>query len=107
MINHLVRKFFDESVDEIFQGDSRHGVRNFIKNHENKNKCIDNLTREIKNLEYQGKFLQEIHMKGLVKDIVKMFSRNALALKEKELARVVPLDAFDHFENKNEFKQIK
>ncbi len=84
----VIREEFDNYVNKTFPGQD---IKNFLIRHERKELLVNNLTIEIRNAEHMFNRLGDTQdekrkmIKGLMKDLTRMFCKAALDAKAKEM----------------------
>jgi hypothetical protein len=83
-LREIIATAFDKEVKSLFSTNEE--VRKHILNHERKNLCIDNITREIKEVEFRNAIkLDAPRIESLAKEFAKSFSKISLNyIEEKE-----------------------
>lgn len=73
-MRHLVEKHFIDYVKERFPKEEH---CRFFLNHERKNLCIENLSRELQGIEYTTLTMDASLLRKVVRDFTEMFCQNA------------------------------
>jgi len=103
MIRSIILKSFDESLDEIFS--KNQNILNFLKNHERKNTCIDNLVAETTKVELSGRYiLKKEDIEFIGKEYARTFSQMALRFEEEKA--VSKLERQRRIKEADDFKEV-
>lgn len=81
----IIEKIFNFEINNMFP---KREVRNFLINHERKNIFLENTEREIKLAQHK---LKKKDLQPLIKDLIRMFAKAALAKKEDEISSKIEI----------------
>jgi hypothetical protein len=80
----ILKKSFDDEVDSLFK--EKPAIHSYIKNHERKNLCIENIAKEVRLIELTRAIkLDRNRLEFLGKTYVKTFASIAIAHAEENL----------------------
>ena len=100
MIADIIRQGFDAEINNVFK--EKHDIKKYILNHERKETCISNITREIKTIELKSAIrLDKARIETLAGDFARTFAKIALThLEEQNKTELQKrIERKDHEEN--------
>lgn len=82
-MREIIHKAFTGEIDRVFS--EKRELREYLNKHERKNLCIDNLTKEIKLIEFKNAVkLDADRIEGLAKDFARSFAKITLNYQEEK-----------------------